>query len=64
MADSHEKRDDRRAAGAALAGKEIPELRDKLGRRAKDMAATMSSEDLRKIADPEAHDANPSDHSK
>lgn len=64
MADSHEKRDERRAAGAALAGKKIPELREKLGGRAKDMAATMSSEDLRKIAYPEAHSTNPSDRSK
>jgi hypothetical protein len=64
MADSHDKRDERRAAGAALAGKEIPELREKLGGRAKDMAASMGFEDLGGIAHPETHGDQPKGHSK
>jgi hypothetical protein len=59
MADSQDKRDERRAAGAALAGKEIPELREKLGGRAKDMAESTSSEDLARMANPEARGNRP-----
>lgn len=53
MADSHENREARRLAGAALAAQAIPELRDKVGGKAREMAERMSSEDLSRLAYPE-----------
>ncbi len=41
-----------RIAGAALAGKERPELADKLGSDAKKLAESKSADELREMAHP------------
>lgn len=53
MADSHENRETRRLAGAALAAKAVPELRDKVGGKAREMAERLSTEELTRLAYPE-----------